>query len=218
MNAKTTGLRKRQEISSANRTMLLWVVAASVAISFLLVASQFLYQQFAYNGKVLALKNKAVAQLDDNLTNIQELKRNFNTLDVGDSNVNSRKVLNALPSEMDTSAFGTSIQQVVAPKSGVTLEALTIDPANSGESDEDSEGEVVALPSTPQELRATVAVSGNYDQVASFVRDVELVIRPIKFRTVSLSGSDSNTRATIELTTYYQPKKTVEIKKEVVKQ
>ncbi|MBL8160037.1 hypothetical protein JNJ66_06300 [Candidatus Saccharibacteria bacterium] len=220
MSTKTTGLRKRQEISSANRTMLLWIVAASVAVSFLLVASQFLIQRFNYNAKVLGIKNKAVSQLDENLKNIETLKKEFTTLDHGNKNVNSRKVLNALPSELDPSAFGTSIQQAVAPKSGVTLETVSIDrTALNTEGLEPVEGEEpVALTPTPQELRATVAVSGNYDQVANFVKDMELVIRPIKFNKVNLSGSDSNTRATIELTTYYQPKKTVEVKKEVVKE
>ncbi len=215
MNAKTTGLRKRQEISSSNRTMLLWVVAASIAISFLLVATQFLYQQFTYNAKVLGLKNKAASVLVQNISNVADLKKEFNLLDTEGSKVSSRKVLNALPSQLDPSAFGTSIQQVVAPKSGVSLEAVNID--HSVLDATDAAPATVTTP-TPQELKATIAVSGTYEQVASFVRNLELVIRPIKFNKLGLTGSDSNTRATLEVTTYYQPKKTVEVKKEVVKQ
>jgi hypothetical protein len=43
MELKATGLKKRQAISSANRTMFIWVAVASVAISILLVAAQFFY-------------------------------------------------------------------------------------------------------------------------------------------------------------------------------
>ncbi|HEX6462370.1 MAG TPA: type 4a pilus biogenesis protein PilO [Candidatus Saccharimonadales bacterium] len=211
---RITGLKKRQAISSANRTMFAWVAIASIAISILLVAAQFLYKQFLYNNNVYSAKSKAATTLATNQENIVKLKEAFGPLDAGtDKNVSSTKVLNALPREKDTSAFGTSIQQIIAPLSGVTLESVSI------ESQSES-AEAVADGSTgggPQPINASVTVSGSYEQILAFVRDLERVIRPITINTMNVTGSDTNTRLALELTTYWQPAKGVEIKKEVVK-
>ncbi len=211
--SRATGLRKRQAIHSASRTMFVWVAVASIAVSFLLVGAQFLYTQFMFNNKVLAAKDKAARTLSEDKENIEKLKENFGPLDAGtNKNVSSAKVLSALPSELDTSAFGTSLQQIIAPRSGVTLEAVTINQNQEGDDTQSSPS------ATPQEIPVSVTVSGQYDQISEFIKDLELTIRPIKIRTVNVTGSDSNTRAAIEMTTYYQPAKKVELKKQEVKQ
>lgn len=214
---KATGLKKRQAIDKASRTMLLWIIAASVGVSFFLVGAQFLYSQFMYNNAVYAKKTEAVSTLDQNLVNIGELKNAFGPLDAGTNPyVNSTKVLNALPRELDTSAFGSSLQQVIAPRSGVTLDSVDIQGAE--ESAESLDGEDAATTTsadpTPQEIKVTVTVVGSYDQLTAFIRDLELTIRPVKINTMSVTGSDANTRATLELTTYYQPSKGVIIEEE----
>lgn len=217
---KVTGLKKRQAIDNASRTMLLWVIVASIAISFFLVAAQFLYSQFAYNSRVYSAKSDASATLADNLENIKELKEAFGPLDAGTNRyVNSTKVLNALPRELDTSAFGTSLQQVIAPKSGVTLDSVEITEGatqSGGLESIESDSSAVADP-TPEEIQVAVTVVGNYDQIAAFIRDMELTIRPIKIRTMNVTGSDANTRASIEMTTYYQQSKGVVIETEKLK-
>ena len=70
-------------------------------------------------------------------------------------------------------------------------------------------GEEVLI--VPQEIKATLTVAGSYDQLSKFIVDLERTIRPIKITTMNLSGSDTSTRAIIEMTTYYQPAKTVNI-------
>lgn len=213
---KATGLKKRQAIDHAGRTMLLWVVVASVAVSFLLVGAQFLYNQFAYNNRVLGAKNEAAATLEQNLKNIEELKAAFGPLDAGTNpNVSSTKVLSALPSELDTSAFGTSLQKVIAPRSGVTMDSVEISEASSASSFEEgvSAGGEATDKSLPQEIKIDLSVVGSYEQLSSFIRDLELTIRPIKINIMNITGSDTNTRASIEMTTYYQPSKTVTIVK-----
>lgn len=211
MMPKATGLKKRQAISSASRTMFLWVTIASVAVSFLLVGAQFLFQQFMFNSKVFSAKDKAAATLAENKENAEKLKEEFGPLDAGTNpNVNSTKILNALPRELDTSAFGTSLQQIIAPRSGVTLESVNIEGGEEGATEDSTP--------TPHEINVSLTVAGQYDQISQFIRDLEITIRPIKVRTMNLTGSDSNTRAAIELTTYYQPSKKVEVKKEEIKQ
>ncbi len=208
---RATGLKKRQAISSANRTMFAWVAIASIAISILLVAAQFLYKQFLYNNNVYSAKSKAASTLAENQNNIVKLKEAFGPLDAGtDKNVSSTKILNALPREKDTSAFGTSIQQVITPLSGVTLESVSIESqAEDVEPSDEASG--------PQPINASITVSGSYEQVLAFVRDLERVIRPITINTMNVTGSDKNTRLALDITAYWQPAKGVEIKKEVVK-
>lgn len=210
---RATGLRKRQAIHSASRTMFVWVAVASIAVSFLLVGAQFLYSQFMFNNKVLSAKDKAARTLAEDKDNVEKLKENFGPLDAGtNKNVNSAKVLSALPSELDTSAFGTSLQQIIAPRSGVTLESVAINQNQAGVDIQ------VSSEPTPQEIAVSVTVSGQYDQIGEFVKDLELTIRPIKVRTISVTGSDSNTRAALEIITYYQPAKKVELRKQEIKQ
>jgi len=212
---KVTGLKKRQAINNASRTMLLWVIAASAAVSFFLVGAQFLYSQFSYNNKVFNAKSQAVSTLDQNLKNIEELKQAFAPLDAGTNQyVNSTKILNALPRELDTSPFGTALQQI-APRSGVTLDSVDIDGAGEGVTE--GEDAPVEPDPTPKEIAATITVVGSYDQLAKFIRDLEVTIRPIKINTMNIAGSDATTRATLEITTYYQPSKKVVIEKEELK-
>lgn len=214
---KVTGLKKRQAIDKASRTMLLWIIAASVGVSFFLVGAQFLYSQFVYNNKVYAAKSEAASTLDQNLVNIEELKNAFGPLDAGTNpNVSSTKVLNALPRELDTSAFGSSLQQAITPRSGVTLDAVDIQGADDASEESEGTGEAVEADPTPKEIKLTATVVGSYDQLTEFIRDLEITIRPIKINTLSVTGSDSNTRATLELTTYYQPSKGVVIEEEEV--
>lgn len=215
---KIGGLKKRQAIDKASQTMLLWVIAAAVTVSILVVGAQFFYSQFTYNNKVIGAKNQAAATLEQNLINIEELKKNFAPLEKGvNPNVDPGKILSALPPELDTSDFGTSLQQVFALEAGVTLVSAQID--SSGGSDEGSltgefTGSSSPTESVPQNLGATIVVSGNYEQIAGFMESLERSIRPITIDTMNLSGTSGSLRATIELTTYYQPEKTFTITKE----
>jgi len=209
-------VRKRQAIDKAGKTMLLWVGIAAVAVSFLLVASQYIYSQFIYNNKVIGAKDKAAAQLTENLENIETLKSAFGPLDSGTNpNVNSTKILNALPRELDTSAFGSSLQKVIGPRSGISLESVKIEESGESIIANDPGNEDIQVSQTteivPQEIKATLTVAGSYDQLSKFIVDLERTIRPIKITTMNLSGSDTSTRAIIEMTTYYQPAKTVNI-------
>lgn len=212
--AKTT-VRKRQAINKASKTMLIWVGAASVAVSFLLVASQYIYGQFVYNNKVISAKDKAINQLNENLKNIETLKSAFGPLDAGTNPyVNSTKILAALPRELDTSAFGSSLQKVIGPRSGITLESVKIEESDASLIANDI-GSQAALDVNavvePQEIKATLTVAGSYEQLSKFIKDVEATIRPIRLATMNVSGSDTNTRAIIEMTTFYQPTKGVKI-------
>lgn len=218
---KLTGLKKRQQIERANRTMFVWVAVASVAVSFLLVMAQFLFQKWDYNNRVLAVKSKAENTLTQNIKNAQTLQDNVNALigsqdlasaKVDPNDTNTKVVLDALPSVNDTVALATSLQQAILSRSGVTIESINVPgqvAAPAGAPAEDS--------SQPIEVKFTIVISGPYDRIRGAVVDMGRSIRPMKITGINLTGSDTAMRAALEGVSYYQPAKTTSIKNQVVK-
>ena len=72
MKPNDTALRKRTQISKANRTMFLWIAGASALVGFAVVTSIFLGQQLLFNEKVLLEKNKTVSTLNANNKIVEE--------------------------------------------------------------------------------------------------------------------------------------------------
>lgn len=219
---KLTGLKKRQQIESANRSMFIWVAVAAVAISICAVTAQFFFQKFVYNNRVIGAKVEAADTLKENIANAQQLKTEVDAL-VGNQDLasvktdpedpNTKIVLDALPSAADSTALATSLQQAILSRSGVSIENITV--PNVAAVAEGQE-EVPVADSTPLEQPFSITVSGSYDKIRAMVLDLERTIRPMKILTINLSGDDSSMRVVIEGVTYYQPAKTTNIKMETV--
>jgi hypothetical protein len=223
------GLKKRQQIENAGRTMFIWVAIASVAISICLVTAQFLFQKWSYNNRVLTAKYKASDTLKKNLTSAKQLQDSVNALVSNDNlasvktNVddpNTKIILDALPSRFDATALATSLQQAILSRSGVTVEGISVpsDPVTSTAAG-GSAGSTTSttIGSTPQEMKFEITVSGSYDKIRNMMLDLERTIRPMKVLAITLGGDDSAMTANISGVTYYQPSKTATIKQEVVK-
>ena len=224
-----TGLKKRQQIENAGKTMFIWVAIASVAVSICVVTVQFLFQQWSYNNRVLTAKSKAVDTLKSNIENASKLQNEVNGLvsnealasvktNTGD--LNTKSILDALPSKLDATALATSLQQAILSRSGVTIEAISV-PNDQTAIDAEATGstgtDTASLESTPQEMKFDITVSGSYDKIRSMMLDLERTIRPIKVTAITLDGDDTAMTATISGVTYYQPAKSANIKQEVVK-
>lgn len=221
---RLTGLKKRQQIELAGKTMFIWVAIAAVAVSLSAVGLQFLYKQWAFNNAVVSAKYQASSTLSQNIATVDALKINVNQL-VGnqdlasvrqnDSNSNLQVVLDALPSAQDVTALATSVQKVIVPRSGVSLEGVIVPDAEeavvAGE-------EAVAPTDGPVEQRFTIVVNGNYAAIRSLVNNFERSIRPMKVVSMNVGGSDQALRATLDVVTYYQPAKSVTIEKKAVQQ
>lgn len=217
---KLTGLKKRQQIASASRTMFIWVAIASVAVSVCVVTSQYFFQKLIYNNRVISAKIKADDTLKQNITNAQQLKTNIDAL-VGNQDLasvktsqadpNTKSVLDALPSVSDPTALATSLQQAILSHSSVVIENITVNQATS------STVATTSVTATgPVEQPFSVTVSGSYDKINTMIQDMERTIRPMKILAINLSGDDASMRATVDGVTYYQPTKTTSIKQEVV--
>jgi hypothetical protein len=226
-NKQLTGLKKRQQITNANKLIFLWVIIAAVALSICGVGIQFLFRQAAFNQKIIGAKATTQSTLTHNIDNAQALKKKIDNL-LADTNLGSvranptdstlKVVLDALPTKEDQAAFASSLQQIVLPKSGVGVTELStigqIDQtATGGVATDQSGGSVTAAKSISFGLGAT----GSYDQIKNMLHDLEYTIRPINVTSLSLAGTDTTLRITADGVTYYLPQRTVELGKRTIK-
>ncbi len=218
---RLTGLNKRRQITMAGKMMFIWVAIAAVITSFAIVGVQFLFQQWSFNNKVISAKYLASSTLDKNLKNVSLLKQNINEL-VGstdlatsrnaDSENNLQVILDALPTQSDVTGLATSLQKVIAPQSGVSLESVSV-PSDASAIDLATTSTLVG---GPIEQPYTVVVSGSYQSIQIFLQNLEKTIRPMNVTGLNVSGSDTSLRATIDFTAYYQPNKVVTITKKAI--
>jgi len=215
--SRLTGLKKRQQIEVAGRTMFVWVAIAAVAVSFCIATGQYLFAKWDYNNKVISKKSTTAQTLTNNIVNAEKLKEEVDNLTANQdlasiktnpSDPNTKSVLDALPTSFDPAALATSLQQVILSRSGVSVESISVPP--------DAEGkETVVIGS--QEVKFSFAVVGNYDKIKSLMVDLNRTVRPMKLVSLTLNGSDNNLRAAFDYVTYYQPAQSVKLGEETVK-
>lgn len=214
-----TGIKKRQQISDANRMIFVWVIVASIAISLCGVTVQFLFRQAAFNQKIISAKLEAQSTLDDNLENVTKLKENVDALlantnlakvKANQNDTTLKVVLDALPTEDDKSALGASLQQVILPKSKVSTTDLTTI-AEGSATDEDALS-TETVPTSPFNF----TVTSNYDRVKDMLMDLEDTIRPMNVKTLVFQSADNRLRVTVGGVTYYLPEQTVQLGKRTI--
>lgn len=216
-----TGVRKRQQIEGANKRIFLWVAAASVLVSFSIVALQLIGREFLFNLKIIDAKQEASATLTENLEEAKKLQTNIDAL-ISDSNLSAVKrdgdgvsnftvVLDALPTRGDATGFADSLQKAVFPKSGVAITELSTN-REQLTADEDSTDS-----SKPLELPFTAGFGGSVDQVRSALQDMSRVIRPIQPLEMAVRADDNTLQVSVDGITYYLPVRTVEVETRTLK-
>lgn len=216
-----TGLKKRQQIASANKMIFVWVIVASVAVSLCGVTMQFLVRQAIFNQKIISAKLETQGTLAKNIENVAKLKQNVDALQAdtrlaqvkaNPSDTNLKVVLDALPTTDDRTALGASLQQVILPKSGVnTSDITTVSQASS-----DATTPLATSSETPT-ANFTFAATGDYPRIKSMLSDLERTIRPLNVQKLSLQGVDGQVKAAVEGVTYYLPPQTVQLGKKSIK-
>ena len=229
MKPNDTALRKRSQIAKANRTMFIWVAAASALVGFALVASIFLTQKLLFNEKVLIEKNKTVATLSANNAVVSELESQVRALDAnadlakvraneGDQAI--QVILDALPSGANSPALGASLQnKLLAGIDGLTLESLQLDPVVGIESLNDSGIESGALVSGSgdNEITFRFSVSGSQEALQKALTNLERSIRTIDVTNLKIENKGSAQIMTVQGRAFYEPTKNVVLYDKVVK-
>lgn len=231
MSAEQTGLRKRQQIANANRTMFLWVAAASVIVGIALVVASFLFNKLVFNERVLAEKQHTSSVLSNNLDSVDELKDNIRVLNTnsalrsvmtGDESEPVQVVLDALPASANSTALGSSLQQKFLNKSGLKVQSITITPVLGVEQETGEELDVVS--DDGDEGPAANAIAFNFvvtatgpDPLRDLLRQLEKSIRTIDVTHISLDVQNRSTFVlTVDGNAFYEPAKSVKLGEKTV--
>jgi len=230
MKPTDTALRKRTQISKANRMMFIWIAAASAIVGFAVVAAIFLGQKLVFNEKVLIEKNKTVSTLNTNNKVIDELQTQVRVLDT-DANLMKIKakdtdqaiqvILDALPADANSLALGASLQnKLLAGISGLTIETIQVDPVEGVESLTGNAGVESAATSsevTASQITFRFTVSGGQDALKQVLTNLERSIRTIDVTNLRIENQGTSQTMTVQGRAFYEPARDVKLYDKVVK-
>jgi hypothetical protein len=234
MAVEGTALRKRQQIAKANRMMFLWIAGVSVVVGVAAVASVFLVQKALFNEKVLAEKSRTASTLVQNNKVIGELQNQVRILNTNDDLKGAmvpgeaqpvQVVLDALPSEVNSSAFGASLQQKFLTADGIQLDSLNVKPVQDVEVSKfgktrSSNSRSTSKATAEYRIEFDFNVSTSADN-ANGLKDLlvrlERSIRPIDLTDVVVEAQGNRLVLQVEGYTYYEPAVTGDLKDKTVK-
>lgn len=216
---------KRVQINKANTTMVIATAVAAFVVTFSIIAGRALLNKRAYQARVIGAKEKAVDQLETNIKATNTLVNSYKAFVGTSANVlggnpagtgdkdgdNAKIVLDALPSQYDFPALTSSLEKLMK-SNGFKLNTI------SGADDE------VAQKQTPESgnpepvpIPFDMSVSTNLPGAKNLLSLLERSIRPIKVKTLNISGNNSELDITVSAETYYQPQKSLKIETQVIK-
>jgi hypothetical protein len=213
--------------------MFTWVAVVSAIVGIALVASLFLLQKAWFNEKVLAEKGKTASTLVHNNEVIEKLKDEIRVLNTNEDLKSAmapgesepiQVVLDALPSEANSSAFGSSLQEKFLKDPALTIESLNVDPVAGVESQSDSNVQDASADSSTSggknqiTFRFSVSTSvNNASALKSLLQRLERSIRAIDITTLAVETQGTKLVLTVDGHAFYEPAKTVELKNKTVK-
>lgn len=231
MAVQDIAIRKRQQIANANRMMFAWVAVISAVVGIAVVASIFLLQKAWFNEKILAEKSKTATTLVHNNQVINSLKDEVRVLNTNDALKSAmapgesepvQVVLDALPSEANSSALGSSLQEKFLNDPALTIESLNVDPVAGVESQANTnvQDASASVPTSNQMITFRFSVStsvGNASALKSLLQRLEHSIRAIDITTLTIETQGSKLVLTVNGNAFYEPAKTVQLKDKTVK-
>ncbi|HZJ34448.1 MAG TPA: hypothetical protein VFD55_00310 [Candidatus Angelobacter sp.] len=230
MQPKSIALRKRTQITMANRMMFLWVAGVSVVFGFALVGTIFLTQMLLFNERVLQEKDKTVAILKANNDNIQDLESQIRVLDTNQALIDSKAepddqaiqvILDALPSDANSLALGASLQnKLLAGIEGLTLNSLQVDPVVGVESLTGDASVENASPSSydvQNEITFRFSVSGDEKALQQVLSNLEKSIRAIDVTSINIESQGLTRALSVQARAFYEPARIVQLKEKTVK-
>jgi len=216
---------KRLQIVKTNARIVATVSVAAFVVVFCLVATKTLVSQASYQNKVIGAKRKAVEQLKADKTATTQLKTAYDAFTGTPQNVlggnpagtgaqdgsNAKIVLDALPSAYDFPGLTASLESLLGSQN-VKITSI------SGTDDEVAQGSnQTSTNPQPVPIPFTVLVSGTYADEKNVVSAFEKSIRPMQIQTLDLAGTEGKMTLSINAQTFYQPAKSLNINKQVVK-
>lgn len=231
MQPKDAAIRKRTQITKANRMMFIWVAVVSAIVGFAAVGSLFLVQKLWFTEKILIEKTNTVSVLKANNANIKELEAEVRILDNNQALISAKAkptdqavqvILDALPSEANSLALGASLQnKLLAGVAGLTLDSLQVDQVAGVESvvtDAAVKDAAAAVPTIGgSEITFRFTVSGTDEALKEVLQRLERSIRVIDILTMKIESQGSSRVLTVQARAFYEPTRVVELKDKTVK-
>ncbi len=230
-----TALRKRTQISKANRTMFITVAIVSVVIGLSGVLLYFMGNKLIFNQKVLSKKAETNNSLQFNIDNIDELKNEVRALDSNESLLSARAnpedsalqvILDSLPSESNALALGASIQnRLLEGVSGIEIKSSDVE-SEQAEGDETAVVEEVPLEEGGEgvesnlgalgQLAFSFEVEGSEDAIYEVLKRLERSIRFMDISILTIESREGKQALRVEGKAFYQTAKEIVLKKEKV--
>lgn len=223
--AKMQFSSKKIQIDKAQATIVSIIAGAVFVTVFSLVSSKALWTQRSYQAKVLSKKQQASDQLEDNIQSVDGLVASYKTFVSAPTNFlqgnptgqgekdgdNARLVLDALPSKYDFPALTASLEKILTDRK------FKVDSITGVDNEVAQAGDQKSGDPKPVDMPFQLGVSGSYTSIQDLIGVFEHSIRPFSIQKIALSGGTNDMKMTIDAKTYYQPEKTLDIKKETVK-
>ena len=209
---------KHLQIDKSQSAMLGVIAATTIIVVFGLFATKAIVTKGLYQRRALHARRLVVDQLKSNYTAAQTLFTQYKVFAEQNPNVlggvpsgqgsldgdNPRIVLDALPSKYDAPALATSIEKILTDQNiKITSLSITDDPVVNIDTPE----------SSPQAkaISFTFSSGSNYAGITQLLQTFERSIRPFDITTLNITGTDTSLNATIGVTTYYQPAKSLDL-------
>ena len=224
MAQKRTSTKRLQLGKTQANTVSLIAVAVFVTV-FSLVSCRALWQQRAYQAKVIGVKKEALQVLEQNTQAVPGLVAAYKDFVSSPTNIidgnpngtgekdgdNARIILDALPSKYDFPALATSLEKLLIERNFKVESIKGIDDEVAQSANKKSgTPKPVAMP-------YQITVDGSYSSIQDLLSVFERSIRPFSTDKLVLKGSADNMQMILDGKTYYQPEKTLDIQLETVK-
>ena len=227
MAKNTKGIRKYQQIQHANRLMFIWVAVASALVGAALVLSITLINQIMFKQHVIGEKNttvetlkknnKVVADLNDNIRLLESNQALRDTPQPEDSQAIA-VVLDALPSQPNSSALGASLQQKLLNVPGVSVESLNVLPIAGVENTGEDTAAETTVGDNEISFQFSVSVkSGEGSLLKQVLQNLEKSIRAINVQSIEVQTSSEKITMNVKAVAYYQPEAKVELNTKTVR-
>lgn len=216
---------KRVLIDKANTRIVAYVSVAVFVFIFSAVAVKMLVGQAAYQNRVITKKRAAVNQLKVDISASTQLKSAYTAFTSTSQNAlggnptgngpqdgdNAKIVLDALPSSYDFPGLTTSLERLVSAQ-GVNIDSI------GGTDDElEQSGNQSSITPQPVPIPFDISVDGDYSSLQNVVSALGKSIRPMQIQTLHIKGGTDKLTMDITAQTYFQPAKSLNIKKQVIK-
>lgn len=221
---------KALQIDKAQSKIIGVIVISTIITIFCLVSTKALIGQAMYQRRVVNARHTSAQNLNNDVKNANTLVAQYKDVFIGKSSENviggrnknsetaggsvvstvppdgdnGRIVLDALPTTYDFPALLTSISKLLSsdgissPAIGGTDDASTVQSAPTGSP-------------SPSKIDLTISGTGTYTTVEKLINDLQRSIRPMDISHLTLTGNESSLTVNLNLTTYYQQAKTLNI-------